>query len=219
MLPANTPFAVADIPLLYETGHESDFDVVVVAACEPDEQIRRVMTRDGLTEAEARSRVAAQLPIGEKISRADYVVWTTGTQDETSEKVEDVIEQVDDCRLKVAGWSDGWRGWATRNPQPTINIPYADELLVVLGGRDAFLDERVPLVALRALPEQLGAAVAAAHADVRIEIEDRVAGERQVALEQLRRTAERRKRLPDFLVNHQRVRVVAERLEEQFEAA
>ncbi len=94
MLPANTPLAVADIPLLYETGHDSDFDVVVVAACEPDEQIRRVMTRDGLTEAEARSRVAAQLPIGEKISRADYVVWTTGTQAETSEKVEDVIRRL-----------------------------------------------------------------------------------------------------------------------------
>ena len=91
MLPASTPLAVADIPLLYETGHERDFDVVVVAACEPDEQIRRVMTRDGLTEAEARSRVAAQLPIGEKVSRADYVVWTTGTQVETSGKVEDVI--------------------------------------------------------------------------------------------------------------------------------
>jgi dephospho-CoA kinase len=91
MLPGSTPLAVADIPLLYETGHEADFDVVVVAACEPDEQIRRVMTRDGLTEAEARSRVAAQLPIGEKITRADHVVWTTGTQAETSEKVGDVI--------------------------------------------------------------------------------------------------------------------------------
>jgi dephospho-CoA kinase len=98
MLPASTPFAVADIPLLYETRHESDFEVVVVAACEPEEQIRRVMTRDGLTEAEARSRVAAQLPIGEKISRADYVVWTTGTQAETSGKVEDVIG-----RLTIAG--------------------------------------------------------------------------------------------------------------------
>ena len=93
-LPANTPLAVADIPLLYETGHERDFDVVVVAACEPDEQIRRVMRRDGLTEAEARSRVAAQLPIDEKISRADYVVWTTGTQAETSERVEDVIRRM-----------------------------------------------------------------------------------------------------------------------------
>ncbi len=94
MLPANTPLAVADIPLLYETGHEGDFDVVVVAACEPDEQIRRVMARDGLTDAEARSRVAAQLPIGEKISRADYVVWTTGTREATSKRVEEVAEQM-----------------------------------------------------------------------------------------------------------------------------
>lgn len=98
MLPANTRFAVADIPLLYETGHEGDFDVVVVAACEPEEQIRRVMTRDGLTEPEARSRVSAQHPIGEKIDRADYVVWTTGTQAETSGKVEDLIG-----RLTIAG--------------------------------------------------------------------------------------------------------------------
>jgi dephospho-CoA kinase len=94
MLPASTPLAVADIPLLYETGHERDFDVVVVAACEPDEQIRRVMTRDGLTEAEARSRVAAQLPIGEKVSRADYVVWTTGTHEATSKRVGEVAEEM-----------------------------------------------------------------------------------------------------------------------------
>jgi dephospho-CoA kinase len=94
MLPANTPLAVADIPLLYETGHDSDFDVVVVAACEPEEQIRRVMTRDDLTEPEARSRVAAQLPIGEKISRADYVVWTTGTQEATSKRVGEVAEEL-----------------------------------------------------------------------------------------------------------------------------
>ena len=94
MLPAGTPLAVADIPLLYETGHDSDFDVVVVAACEPQEQIRRVMSRDGLTEAEAQSRVGAQLPIAEKIGRADHIVWTTGTQTETSASVGDVINRL-----------------------------------------------------------------------------------------------------------------------------
>ena len=46
--------------------------------------------------------------------------------------------------------------------------------LGVGGRRDALFDERVPLVAVRALPEQLGAAVAAAHADVRVEIEHRL---------------------------------------------
>jgi dephospho-CoA kinase len=98
MLPANTPLAVADIPLLYETGHEADFDVVVVAACEPEEQIRRVMSRDGLTEPEARSRVAAQLPIAEKVDRAAYVVWTTGTHEATSKRVEEVAEQMKNAK-------------------------------------------------------------------------------------------------------------------------
>jgi dephospho-CoA kinase len=93
-LPPGTPVAVADIPLLYETGHEADFDVVIVAACDPAEQIRRVMARDGLSEAEARARVDAQLPIGEKVQRADHVVWTTGTNAETSEKVEELLEKM-----------------------------------------------------------------------------------------------------------------------------
>ncbi len=49
------------------------------------------------------------------------------------------------------------------------------------GRRDSLLDERVPLVAVRALPEQLGAAVPAAHADVRIEVEDRLPRDLDVA--------------------------------------
>ena len=65
----------------------------------------------------------------------------------------------------------------------------------VLGRRDALLDERVPVVAVRALPEQLGAAVAAAHADVRIEVEDRVAGELAVAIDERRRELQLRQRL------------------------
>jgi dephospho-CoA kinase len=90
-LPPSTALAVADIPLLYETRHEDDFDAVVVAACEPAEQIRRVMTRDRLSEDDARSRVNAQLPIAGKIDRADHVIWTTGSQAETSSRVEEVI--------------------------------------------------------------------------------------------------------------------------------
>jgi dephospho-CoA kinase len=86
--------AVADIPLLFETAHEGDFDVVIVAACPPEEQLRRLMERDGLSEADARSRIDAQLSIEEKVRRADYVVWTTGTTDETSGQVESIIGRV-----------------------------------------------------------------------------------------------------------------------------
>ena len=89
--------AVADIPLLYEVDRARDFDAVVVAACNSGTQLDRVMKRDGLPEAEARRRMAAQLPIDEKTRRADYVVRTDGTFDETDRQVADVFE-----RLSVA---------------------------------------------------------------------------------------------------------------------
>ncbi|MGE0444898.1 MAG: dephospho-CoA kinase [Vicinamibacterales bacterium] len=86
------PFAVADIPLLYEVGRDRDFEVVIVAAVDPETQVRRVVERDGLTEAEARARLAAQLPIGEKVTRADYVIDTGGTFDDTERQVKAVVD-------------------------------------------------------------------------------------------------------------------------------
>jgi dephospho-CoA kinase len=85
------PFAVADIPLLYETGREVDFDVVVVAACEPDEQLRRVLERDGLPLDAARQRIAAQLPIVEKARRADHVIRTDGSHEATDVQVDALV--------------------------------------------------------------------------------------------------------------------------------
>ncbi len=89
-LPRNTRFAVADIPLLFETGHNHDFDVVVVAACDPTEQLRRLVARDGLSEPDARARLAAQWPIEEKVKRGDYVIWTDRGFAETDRQIRDV---------------------------------------------------------------------------------------------------------------------------------
>ena len=75
--------AAAEIPLLFETGHESDFDCVVVTACDGEEQVRRVAGRSGATDADVRRRIAAQWPLAEKIRRADIVVRTDGTVEET----------------------------------------------------------------------------------------------------------------------------------------
>ena len=77
------PVGVADIPLLYETGREDDFDVVVVAACQPEQQLARLIARSGLSEAAARARIAAQWPIAKKVALADYVIDTSGTLAET----------------------------------------------------------------------------------------------------------------------------------------
>lgn len=90
-LPQETSLAVADIPLLFETGHQGDFDQVVVVACSPEEQLRRVMDRDGASETEARARLDAQWPIADKVARADHVIWTTGPRAETERQVDELV--------------------------------------------------------------------------------------------------------------------------------
>ena len=59
-LPAGTRLAIADIPLLFETGHQHQFDKVIVCACDRAEQLRRLMARDKLSAPDARARLAAQ---------------------------------------------------------------------------------------------------------------------------------------------------------------
>ena len=84
-------FAVVAIPLLYETGRERDFDAVVVTTCPPDVQLQRLISRDGLSEDEARRRIAAQWPIADKVRRADHVIDTGGTFDETDRQIDTLI--------------------------------------------------------------------------------------------------------------------------------
>lgn len=69
---------LAEIPLAYETGWASTFDLVVVVACRPDTQRARLMARDGFTAADADRRLAAQWPIADKVRLADAVVVTDG---------------------------------------------------------------------------------------------------------------------------------------------
>ena len=92
--PHGTAFAIADIPLLYETGQEHDFDRVIVCACAPSEQLRRLVARDGLSEEAGRARLAAQWPIAEKISRADYVIRTDGAFEDTIEQVQRIYDRL-----------------------------------------------------------------------------------------------------------------------------
>jgi dephospho-CoA kinase len=93
-LPPGTRLAIADIPLLFETGHNHDFDEVVVAACDPEEQVRRVMARDHLPDADARARLTAQLPIGEKVKRSHYVIWTDRGFAETDREVAEAYDSL-----------------------------------------------------------------------------------------------------------------------------
>lgn len=86
--------AVADIPLLYETGRDQAFDEVIVVACAPATQLERLMSRDGLSEADARRRLAAQLPIEEKAARGTYVIRTDGTFANTDAQTSAVLSRL-----------------------------------------------------------------------------------------------------------------------------
>lgn len=93
-LPPGTRLAIADIPLVFETGHNHEFDAIIVVACDPATQLSRVMARDGLSERDARARLAAQWPIGEKASRADYVIRTDGSFADTDAQIKVVLESL-----------------------------------------------------------------------------------------------------------------------------
>ncbi len=92
--------AIADIPLLYETGRDGAFDGVVVTACRRDTQIRRVVARDGLSEEDAQQRLEAQVPIEEKVRRADWVITTDGSFASTDAQVDDVVAAMRDRWLR-----------------------------------------------------------------------------------------------------------------------
>lgn len=69
--------AAVVIPLLFETGSESEFDAVLCIACSPATQRQRLSSR-GWTTEQIEQRIAAQMPIAEKMSRAHRVVWNEG---------------------------------------------------------------------------------------------------------------------------------------------
>ncbi|MQA28575.1 MAG: dephospho-CoA kinase [Luteitalea sp.] len=85
-----SPVAVAAVPLLYETGRDGDFARVVATMCDPEVQLARLQQR-GLSEIEARQRLAAQMPAAEKAARADHVIRTDGGFEETDRRVDHLI--------------------------------------------------------------------------------------------------------------------------------
>ena len=77
----NSPnFFFADIPLLYETGGEKLCDRVIVVACSYRTQLRWLMERTSLEDSAAEQMINSQMPLDEKIRRADHVVWNNGAR-------------------------------------------------------------------------------------------------------------------------------------------
>lgn len=74
----SSDFFFADIPLLYETGGETLCERVVVVACSRNVQLHRLAKRKSLKASVAEQMINSQMPLEEKIKRADHVVWNNG---------------------------------------------------------------------------------------------------------------------------------------------
>ncbi|HEX8029805.1 MAG TPA: dephospho-CoA kinase [Vicinamibacterales bacterium] len=99
-LPKRTPFAVADVPLLFETNREKQFQSVIVVACPRAMQIDRIMERNKLSKEDAERRLAAQWPIEKKVEKATWVIKTDGSFDDTNAQVDKLIATLTDPKGK-----------------------------------------------------------------------------------------------------------------------
>ncbi len=84
----SAPLIVYEAPLLFEVGAETRVDKVLVVKIDEEEQLRRLMARDRLSEADARQRMNTQMQQEKKIIRADFVIDNSGTLVETQKQVD-----------------------------------------------------------------------------------------------------------------------------------
>lgn len=94
LLEQDNQIVFADIPLLYETNSHTWLDWVVVVYVPQEVQLRRLVQRDKLSEAEAWSRIQAQMSIEEKRKLADYVIDNSGSLAETKVQVDRLWHQI-----------------------------------------------------------------------------------------------------------------------------
>ena len=87
---------VVDVPLLLEVGMAHRFDKVIVVYVSEKVQIRRLKERDGISEAEAKQALNAQIPLSSKLEQADYVIDNSGSPEETRRQVEKVWQELVD---------------------------------------------------------------------------------------------------------------------------
>jgi dephospho-CoA kinase len=92
--------ACYEAALLIENGVADAFRPLVVVACSEEDQIARIVARDGATREEALLRIRAQRPLEEKVRAADFVIDTTGPVDESRRRTDATLEAICD-RLEL----------------------------------------------------------------------------------------------------------------------
>ena len=91
---AGHPLILYEAPLLFEAGAESRVDQILVVITDPDIQLERLVRRDGISSAAALARIEAQMPLAEKVRRADWLVDNSGTMTQTAAQVENIHQEL-----------------------------------------------------------------------------------------------------------------------------
>jgi dephospho-CoA kinase len=86
--------AVYEAALIVENRLQDGLDGLIVVTAPPEVQVARLRLRDGMTDAEARARIAAQLPAAEKVRYATVVIENSGSEDELAQKVDQLVARI-----------------------------------------------------------------------------------------------------------------------------
>ena len=91
---ASVPYALYEAALLVENGSYRAFAGLIVVSAREATQLARLAARDGMSEADARARISAQLPLAEKVRVADWVIENDGSLAELRERVREVDGEI-----------------------------------------------------------------------------------------------------------------------------
>ena len=93
LLQQNVECAAVIIPLLYEVGECEVWDSTVCVGCSSGEQLKRLMAR-GLSKSDVLARIEAQMPLSEKVGKADFVIWNDGEMSLLEEQARMVLDHI-----------------------------------------------------------------------------------------------------------------------------
>ena len=93
----NHPWAVYDVPLLFEKGLKTQFDfIAVVSVTDEQTQVARLKQRNSWNDEEIQKRLKSQLPLSEKITQADYVIRNDADLSSLEKKVDTMVQMLND---------------------------------------------------------------------------------------------------------------------------
>ena len=99
----NGQIGVVDAALLYEAAFDDIVDKVAVVFCKEEEQLKRVILRDSISEEEALKRINSQMSQEEKKKRADFVIDNSGSPEELEEEIKRFMKQIEMWKEEYGG--------------------------------------------------------------------------------------------------------------------